>query len=157
MLVIEQQLACAAAACNGCPSPGEVAALDPPSPEHEQQHDDVDAEIHDAAQHPLPQMRDHPHERRDIPLLPKVVSRLFVDQRCDVFERLDDRLGLEGDVLHLVDDHPDDQTDRHQETEHRLAQQQRRGQAAPPVLIYQRIDGASLCPHLRQQYRADPG
>ena len=100
--------------------------------EHEQQHDDVDAEIHDAAQHPLPQMRDHPHERRDIPLLPKVVSRLFVDQRCDVFERLDDRLGLEGDVLHLVDDHPDDQTDRHQETEHRLAQQQRRGQAAPP-------------------------
>ena len=31
-----------------------------------------------------------------------------------------------------------------------------RGQTAPPVLIYQRIDGASLCPHLRQQQRADP-
>ena len=58
-------------------------------------------------------MRDPPHERRDIPLLPKVVSRLFVDQRCDVFERLDDRLRLEGDVLHLVDDHPDDQADWH--------------------------------------------
>jgi glycerol-3-phosphate dehydrogenase len=31
-----------------------------------------------------------------------------------------------------------------------------RGQTAPPLLVYQRIDGAPLCPHLRQQQRADP-
>ena len=110
-----------------------AAAADQHEVKHEQQHDDIDPEIENARHDPLPQLGNHADHRRDILLLPEVVAGFLVNERRDVLERRNDRIGPERDVLHLIDHHPDDQADGDQKTEHRLGQQQRGGKTAPPA------------------------
>ena len=117
--------------------------------EYEKQHDQVDGEVGDALDYPLPDFGQAGQQRLEVVLLPEVVAGALADQFGGVAERCDDRLRVERNVLDADDEHPDDQADGNQKQEDGFGHQQRRGCAPPPMFPLGEV------PHLSPQQHVD--